>query len=106
APEQIDGLMTWIDTQPRVAHAAPADTAAVARGRALFKDASRAACAPCHAGAAFSNNQTVDVGTGGAFQVPSLVGIGSRGPFMHNGCAKTLAGRLTRHTCRCAQHQA
>jgi hypothetical protein len=104
APEQIDGLMTWIDTQPRVAHTAPADTAAVARGRALFNDASRAACATCHAGAALSNNQTVDVGTGGAFQVPSLVGIGSRGPFMHNGCAKTLADRFSDTACGGANH--
>jgi hypothetical protein len=26
--------------------------------------------------------------------VPSLVGVGSRGPFMHDGCAKTLADRF------------
>jgi len=46
-----------------------------------------------------TNNATVDVGTGGAFQVPSLVGIGSRGPFMHNGCAKTLADRFSDTAC-------
>jgi len=27
------------------------------------------------------------------------VGIGTRGPFMHNGCAATLADRLTDPTC-------
>jgi cytochrome c peroxidase len=27
-------------------------------------------------------------------QVPSLVSIGYRAPFMHNGCAKTLAARF------------
>jgi hypothetical protein len=26
--------------------------------------------------------------------VPSLVGIGTRGPFMHDGCAKTLRERF------------
>jgi hypothetical protein len=91
---QIDTLLTWIDGQPRVPRAAPTDTAAVERGRVLFNDATRAACASCHSGARFTNNTTVDVGTGRAFQVPSLVGIGSRGPFMHNGCAKTLADRF------------
>jgi hypothetical protein len=92
--DQIDGLMTWVDNQPRVPRAAPADAAAVDRGRALFNDATRAGCATCHAGSRFTNNATVDVGTGGMFQVPSLVGIGSRGPFMHDGCAATLGDRF------------
>src|SRR5262249_3635515 len=94
ASDQIDTLMTWVDSQPRVPRAAPADPAAVERGRDLFNGATRAACGTCHAGARFTNNATVDVGTGGMFQVPSLVGVGSRGPFMHNGCAKTLADRF------------
>jgi hypothetical protein len=28
------------------------------------------------------------------FQVPSLLGIGTRGPFMHDGCAATLRDRF------------
>ena len=85
-----------VDRQPAAAAAtgAAANRDAVARGRTLFNDPQRGACASCHSGAGFTNNQTVDVGTGGAFQVPSLVGIGSRGPFMHDGCAKTLADRF------------
>jgi mono/diheme cytochrome c family protein len=94
ASDQADMLLTWIDSQPRPLRPAPADAAAVERGRALFNDPQRGACASCHSGARFTNSQTVDVGTGGAFQVPSLVGIGSRGPFMHNGCAKTLTERF------------
>jgi mono/diheme cytochrome c family protein len=94
ATDQVDGLMTWVDSQPRVPHAAPTDASAVDRGRALFNDATRAGCATCHTGSRFTNNATVDVGTGGMFQVPSLVGIGSRGPFMHNGCAATLGDRF------------
>ena len=86
--------LSWIDKQPRVPRAAHANPVAVERGRALFNDPTRGACASCHSGTGFTNNATVDVGTGRAFQVPSLVGIGSRGPFMHNGCAKTLAGRF------------
>jgi hypothetical protein len=94
ATDQTDLLLTWIDGQPRPLRPAVTHRDAVDRGRALFNDPQRAACATCHSGPNFTNNQTVDVGTGGAFQVPSLVGIGSRGPFMHNGCAKTLADRF------------
>ncbi len=93
-PDQIDTLLSWIDKQPRVPRAVHANPAAVERGRALFNDPTRGACASCHSGASFTNNASVDVGTGRAFQVPSLVGVGSRGPFMHNGCAQTLAGRF------------
>jgi hypothetical protein len=104
ASDQINVLMSWIDGQPHVPQAAPTDPAAVERGRVLFNDPTRAACASCHSGARFSNNTTVDVGTGGAFQVPSLVGIGSRGPFMHNGCAKTLTERFTNTACGGTAH--
>jgi cytochrome c peroxidase len=82
-----------------VPHAAPTDRAAVDRGRLLFNDPTRGACASCHSGPQFTNNTSVNVGTGRAFQVPSLVGIGSRGPFMHNGCAGTLAERFTNAAC-------
>jgi hypothetical protein len=96
--DQGDALLTWIDAQPRPLRSAPADPAAVTRGQAVFQSPT-AACATCHAGAKFTNAQTVDVGTGSPFQVPSLVGVGTRGPFMHNGCAKNLSDRLTDPAC-------
>jgi len=92
--QQPEMLLNWIDAQPRPPLSRPADTAAVARGRALFNDASRAGCATCHMGNRLTTAQTVDVGTGGKFQVPSLVGVGSHAPFMHNGCARTLRDRF------------
>lgn len=61
-----------------------------ARGKELFGQR----CASCHSGTRLTNNQSVDVGTGEIFQVPSLVGIGWRAPFMHTGCAKTLFDRF------------
>jgi mono/diheme cytochrome c family protein len=94
APDQMNATLTWIDAQPRPALSPPADLAAVDRGRALFADTARAGCASCHNGDHLTNNQTIDVGTGGAFQVPSLVGIGSRGPYLHDGCAQTLRDRF------------
>ena len=91
---QISATLHWIDAQPRRARSAPTDLAAVSRGSAIFHDGSHAACGTCHVGPSLTNSQTVDVGTGGKFQVPSLVGIGTRGPYMHDGCALTLKDRF------------
>jgi cytochrome c peroxidase len=41
-----------------------------------------------------TNTATVDVGTGGSFQVPSLRGLLWRPPYMHDGCASTIADRF------------
>jgi hypothetical protein len=91
---QTTATLLWLDAQPRPHESPPVDPNAVTRGQALFNDNTRAACAVCHAGVHMTNNATVDVGTGGAFQVPSLIGLGMRGPYMHNGCAATLADRF------------
>ena len=80
----------WLDTRPTDApRIVSADAAA--RGRQTFEDAG---CASCHSGAMLTNNQTMDVGTGGAFQVPSLIGVSRSLPSMHTGCATTLAQRF------------
>ena len=36
----------------------------------------------------------VHIGTGAMFQVPTLIGVGARAPFMHDGCAATLMDRF------------
>lgn len=69
------------------------DPGAVARGKALFEN-DDVACAHCHSGPLFTDNSMRDVGTGGNFKVPSLVGIAWRAPFIHTGCAKTLRDRF------------
>jgi hypothetical protein len=89
---QLAAFGKWIDTVPAVIPAVT-DSAVVERGRALF-ESPEAGCATCHSGTQLTNNQTVDVGTGGFFQVPSLLGVGSRAPFMHTGCAPTLRDRF------------
>ncbi len=69
---------------------------AALRGRELFESAALG-CSTCHTGEKFTNNQSVAVGTlaaEGKLQVPSLIGVGYRAPFMHNGCAADLAGRF------------
>ncbi|MDO9015953.1 MAG: c-type cytochrome [Deltaproteobacteria bacterium] len=91
--DQVAALERWSGAQSAPRAAPPGDPAAVDRGAALFAEAS-VGCASCHGGARLTNNATVDVGTGGAFQVPSLTGVAWRTPLMHDGCAPTLRDRF------------
>ncbi|WP_437335662.1 c-type cytochrome [Sorangium sp. So ce394] len=92
-PERVAAFASWLDTIKPVPVSEPADPAAVQRGEALFNDAA-VGCASCHSGEKLTNGQTVDVGTGKAFQVPSLRGLAARAPYMHDGCAATLRDRF------------
>ncbi|MFO0626030.1 MAG: c-type cytochrome [Polyangiales bacterium] len=89
---QQSALSHWIDGLPVLHLKTPADAETLARGRAVFEGP--AGCADCHAGAALTNNDTVDVGTGGRFQVPQLRGLAARAPYLHDGRALTLDHRL------------
>jgi mono/diheme cytochrome c family protein len=91
--QQLATLSHWIDRIPTLPNSKPVDTAAVARGDLLFHDA-ELACSGCHKGTTLTSNESVDVGTGGTFQVPSLHGIAHRAPYLHTGCAATLADRF------------
>jgi mono/diheme cytochrome c family protein/uncharacterized protein (AIM24 family) len=93
AHDQVAALQHWSETLPAPKRPM-VDPAARARGETLFRG--KAACASCHSGPSYTNNATVDVGTGGALQVPPLVGVGARTPLLHAGCAQTLMDRFTR----------
>jgi mono/diheme cytochrome c family protein len=88
-----EALLDWMDTIPALPSVSTLDAGAVARGQTLFEDPS-VGCASCHNGARLSNNTTVDVGTGGPFQVPTLRGLAYRAPFLHDGRAGTLRERF------------
>jgi hypothetical protein len=90
---QRAALKDWLDSVPKAATADDLDSGAVERGRVLFEDP-ELACATCHAGADFTDNQPHDVGTGAAFITPSLVDVNIRAPLFHDGCALTLEGRF------------
>jgi hypothetical protein len=96
--DQKTALAGWVDTIAALPAAGGLDPSVVARGKAVFENP-KVACATCHTGALLTNNQTVDVGTGLALQVPSLLGVSWRAPFMHTGCAATLADRFTSAAC-------
>ncbi len=89
----VPTLESWLDALPVPPHT-PRDEAAARRGAALFASA-EVGCGDCHVGSQGTDGRTVDVGTGGAFQVPRLAGVGLRTPLMHSGCAATLRDRLT-----------
>jgi hypothetical protein len=91
-------LGRWVDTVPLLPRARPADPDAAARGEQLFR-APAIGCATCHQGTATTNNLTMDVGTGGPLQVPSLRGLRWRAPLMHDGCAPTIAARFLDPRC-------
>jgi len=86
---QLGALSGWLFALP-----APSklrlESGDTAPGKELFAQR----CASCHAGDKLTNSKTVDVGTGGSFQVPSLVGVAWRRPLLHTGCAQTLQDRF------------
>ncbi len=94
--QRLSALSDWLfELQPPVAEV-PSDEAAVLRGRRLFESL-EVGCASCHRGAALTDNNSYDVGTGEAgerFQVPSLIGIGTRSKLIHDGCASSLRDRF------------
>ncbi len=94
-PERVNALSTWLATTDvlRPSRAFVTEVGDAERGRLLFESA-ETACATCHNGPALTDSRTVPVGTGVALQVPSLVGLGMRAPYMHDGCASTLHERF------------
>ncbi len=96
SPARVAALESWLlDLQPlRVAPDPVIDQQElIDQGEALFQDEA-VGCASCHSGPSFTNNRNESVGRGAALQVPSLIGIGMRAPFMHDGCADTLMQRF------------
>ncbi|HEY8430230.1 MAG TPA: hypothetical protein VIL20_17735 [Sandaracinaceae bacterium] len=84
---QMDAVGQWLDATPLPA-LEPSELAT--EGRGVFE---RAGCADCHAGAQLTNNELADFGRG-PLQVPTLLGVSFRGPWMHDGCARTLEGTI------------
>ena len=91
---QKDALRAWMFALPPPAPSGLVDEERAQRGRAIFERAD-VGCATCHGGPMLTNSATLDVGTGSSFQVPSLIGLRTRAPYMHDGCAPTLRDRFT-----------
>lgn len=90
---QLAAFLHTLDPPPPIDLArGERDEAAVARGRAVFESMR---CNSCHAPPAYTTPKTYDVGLTDQegnthFNPPSLRGVGQRGPYFHDGRAKSL----------------
>jgi mono/diheme cytochrome c family protein len=92
--ERIAALEHFVYGLKRRPPVRPADDAAALRGKALF-ESTEIECASCHTGPKLTNGETKDIGRGfPGLQVPSLIGVSTRTPLMHDGCAATLRDRF------------
>ena len=95
-PAREGALKDWLFGLTPPAAISDAGSPQAVRGKALFESA-EVGCNSCHSGEKLTNNTTVYVGTtetNHLVQVPSLVGVGYRAPFLHDGCAATLRARF------------
>jgi YVTN family beta-propeller protein len=97
--EDLDALEAFVRTLDFPPAAAPRSEAA-RRGEALFRDR---ACDTCHAPPDYTSPETYLVGLEDlhdaykGFNPPPLRGVGTRGPYLHDGRARTLEEVLQKH---------
>ncbi len=92
-PAYVNDMRYWLDGLPTIDLGPDLAADAVSRGQALFNDP-QIGCSGCHNGDKYTDGQLYDVGTGGVFVTPVLIGVGMRAPLMHDGCAATLKARF------------
>jgi mono/diheme cytochrome c family protein len=92
---RVSALSEWLFALPAPAPIRDATDEAAQRGQALFQS-TEVGCTTCHSGPKLTDNRSVAVDSVATtkLQVPSLIAVGYRAPFMHNGCAATLAARF------------
>jgi len=87
SPERADAFESWVMSIPDVNPIRATDDAAAVRGAASFE---ALGCAECHRGASTTRPDSIAFAGFEAIQVPMLLGVATRGPFMHDGRAATL----------------
>lgn len=87
SPERAQAFEDWVMAIPDVAPVRSANEAAVQRGAQSF---AALGCADCHRGATTTRPDSIAFAGLDAIQVPMLLGVATRGPFMHDGRAATL----------------
>jgi mono/diheme cytochrome c family protein len=105
---QTPALARFVNAMPRVPVSNSLDQTKVAAGKVIFDGAG--ACSTCHqgGGGTRTDNQNIgkvdSIGSSPALQVPMLLGVAQRAPYMHDGCASTLMDRLTNPQCAGSAH--
>jgi len=105
---QTPALARFLNSMPRVPVSTSLDQARVTKGQEIFNGAG--ACASCHQDGHGTMSQNMDIGKIDAIgattplQVPILLGVADRAPYMHDGCATTLMDRLNNPACAGTSH--
>ena len=96
----MDALIAFLNTIDFRPRRKPMDPAAVMRGEAVFNSRK---CGDCHAPPNYTAASNFSVGLESStdvykgFNPPSLRGVGSRSPFLHDGRTFLLSDVLTKH---------
>lgn len=85
--ERVDALGSWLFSVVPPNPIRAADDALAVEGAGVFV---ALGCQRCHSGPKLTNNEFEDLGRG-PLQVPALVGVALRPPFMHDGRSADLA---------------
>lgn len=85
--ERTAAFEDWVYSIPTPSPVRARDEPGVARGAQAFVDYG---CASCHRGESTTQPESVAFGGHETMQVPVLVGVGTRGPFMHDGRSPDL----------------
>lgn len=96
---EVDALGRWLDGVAPVPGSSDASASELDRGKDLFESPT-VGCTACHSGPQLSDHRLHQIATGAEpTKTPSLLGVGTRAPYMHTGCADTLLDRLTDEAC-------
>jgi cytochrome c553 len=100
----LDSVQSYIDEIVQAPLASIGDAAAIARGQIVFQSTD-AACATCHSGADFTDDQLhavlnpMSLTSDDSFPIantPALHGLFLRAPYFHDGRSPSLSDLLTR----------
>lgn len=95
SPAEVGDLQAFLESLPQPIAPTVSDTAAIARGKALF-ESEQTACAACHSGPGLADGVQHDLATNiGKVDTPSLIGLAHTAPYYHDGSARTLRALLT-----------
>ena len=90
APEQLAALVTYTESiefppNPNLNPDGSPSDAAPEPAKRGFQAFNKAACNACHVPPVFAKPDNEDIGTGGSFNVPSLRGLATTAPYLHDG---------------------
>lgn len=100
-PKELDAVVAFLETNDFLPPPKDLPADAVRRGEAVFKGK---ACHTCHVEPTYTTDDVMKVGLESpddfykkGYNPPSLRGVSKRGPWLHDGRAKTLGEVFERH---------